>query len=66
MAMPMNVTTGLEIDDLVEVDAPGVQPGDMVVCRANERLFGPSPVIPMPLERGRPPSTMPADETASK
>ncbi len=66
MAIPMNVTTGLEIDELVEVDAPGVQPGDMVVCRANERLFGPSPVIPTPLDPGRAPTTMPAGETASK
>lgn len=46
MAMPMNVTTGLEFEGLVEVQAAGLQAGDRVVSRANERLFGPTAVAP--------------------
>ena len=45
MAMPLAVTTGLEITGEIEVSAPGLQAGDKVVTRANERLYGPSPVI---------------------
>jgi len=30
----------------VAVDGPGLAAGDLVVVRANERLMGPSPVIP--------------------
>ncbi len=50
MAFPTPVTTGLEVEGLIEVHAPGLQPGELVVVRANERLnpLLPSPVIPMP------------------
>jgi multidrug efflux pump subunit AcrA (membrane-fusion protein) len=46
LAIPTPVTTGLEIAEEIEIQAPGIQPGDLVVTRANERLFGPTPVIP--------------------
>lgn len=49
MAIPLPVTTGLEIGNDIEVVAPGLQAGDLVVVRANERLYGPGPVIPTPL-----------------
>lgn len=48
MAMPLNVVTGLELNGEIEVRSEQLKPGDMVVSRGNERLFGPSPVIPMP------------------
>lgn len=48
-AYPMNVTTGMEIRGMVEVQAAGLQAGEMVVCRGNEHLFMPTPVIPMSL-----------------
>ncbi len=51
MAVPMTVETGLEKRGLIEVRAAGLAPGDSVVCRANERLFGPTPVMPVPLEQ---------------
>jgi len=49
MAIPTPVTTGLEVAGEIEIQGPGIQPGDLVVARANERLFAPTPVIPMPL-----------------
>ena len=49
MAMPLNVETGLEIGGRVEISGPGLQAGDQVVVRANERLYGPTPVMPTPL-----------------
>lgn len=55
MAIPMRVTTGLELAGEIEIQASGIQPGDLVVARANERLFGPTPVIPMPMHA--PPAT---------
>lgn len=45
-ALPTPVTTGLEIGGLVEVRAPGLKAGSQVVVRGNERLFGPTPIIP--------------------
>lgn len=48
MATPTPVTTGLEINDRIEVHAAGLKVGDRVVTRANERLMGPTPVRPMP------------------
>jgi multidrug efflux pump subunit AcrA (membrane-fusion protein) len=47
MAIPMLVETGLEIDDDIEIRAEGLQAGDQVVTRANERLlpFMPNAVI---------------------
>lgn len=49
MAIPMSVETGLELGDEVEVRAKGLQAGDQVVTRANERLlpFMPNAVIPI-------------------
>ncbi len=43
-ALPLNVTTGLEIAGAVEIQAAGLQPGDLLVSRGNERLYGPTPV----------------------
>lgn len=48
MAVPTPVSTGLEIEGEIEITAAGIQAGDLLVCRANERLFGPTPVIPTP------------------
>jgi RND family efflux transporter MFP subunit len=45
MAIPMPVTTGLEVAGEIEIQAPGLQAGDVLVTRANERLFGPTPVV---------------------
>lgn len=55
LAVPVSVTTGLEVRGEVEVAAPELRPGDPVVVRGNERLMGPTPVQPMPA-----PSTQPA------
>lgn len=57
MAVPLPVQTGLEVGIEIEVIAPGLQADDQVVCRANERLFAPTPVIPTPLQ---PPASQPA------
>lgn len=46
MAMPVVVETGLEWGELIEVRGGGLKPGDSVVVRGNERLYGPMPVIP--------------------
>jgi multidrug efflux pump subunit AcrA (membrane-fusion protein) len=48
MAMPVPVSTGLEQEGQVEISAPDLKPGDLVVTRNNERLHGPTPVIPTP------------------
>jgi HlyD family secretion protein len=56
MAMPTPVTTGLELGGEVEVQAVGLQAGELVVTRANERLYGPSPVIVMPASNPEPTS----------
>jgi HlyD family secretion protein len=48
MAIPVSVTTGLEVAGEIEIQAPGLQAGDRVVTRANERLFGPTAVIVAP------------------
>lgn len=48
-AYPLNVTTGMEMRGMVEVQAIGLRAGEMVVCRGNEHLFMPTPVIPMSL-----------------
>lgn len=50
MALPMSVSTGLELGGLTEIIAPGLQVGDQVVTRGNDRLFGPTPVIIAPAE----------------
>jgi len=60
-ALPLSVTTGLEVGGEIEVQAPGLSPGDLVVVRANERLRGPSPVIPTPLP---PPRTVTPEPAA--
>lgn len=49
MALPLGVVTGLELSGEIEVRSEQLRAGDLVVCRGNERLFGPSPVIPLPL-----------------
>lgn len=46
MAIPTPVTTGLEVAGEIEIQAAGIQAGDLVVTRANERLFAPTPVLP--------------------
>ncbi len=54
MATPVPVSAGLEAEGLVEISAPDLKPGDLVVTRANERLYGPTPVIPMSSVPGSP------------
>lgn len=61
MAMPLSVETGLEFGGEIEVRATGLRAGDLVVCRANERLYGPTPVTPMPLTAWAEPTTRPAE-----
>lgn len=70
MALPLPVTTGLEIVGEVEVQAEGLKPGDSVVSRGNERLSGPTPVIPQPSpapaeEAGRSAASQPAQASAT-
>lgn len=64
MAIPTSVTTGLEVAHEIEIQAPGIQAGDLVVTRANERLFGPTPVTPMPV--GASPATQPSRAEADR
>lgn len=45
MAMPTPVRTGLELQGEIEIHAIGIKAGDQVVTRANERLYGPTPVV---------------------
>ena len=58
MAMPLSVETGLEAGDEIEVRGAALRPGDLVVVRANERLFGPTPVTTKLLERAAAPPAM--------
>lgn len=44
MAIPTPVTTGMEIGHEIEIQAAGLRAGDRVVCRGNERLYGPSAI----------------------
>ena len=44
MAIPTPVTTGMEIGHEIEIQAAGLRAGDRVVCRGNERLYGPTPI----------------------
>ncbi|TWT42169.1 Cobalt-zinc-cadmium resistance protein CzcB [Phycisphaerae bacterium RAS1] len=60
MAVPVPVITGMELEGEIEVRADGVKPGMMVVTRANERLYGPTPVLPMPASGG-PPGAAPSN-----
>jgi multidrug efflux pump subunit AcrA (membrane-fusion protein) len=46
-ALPVTVTTGLEVGGEIEVSSAELQAGDLLVVRGNERLFGPTPVEPM-------------------
>jgi len=62
MAVPMGVTTGLEMAGEIEVSAEGLHAGELVVTRGNERLFGPTPVIPLPLNAA---ATQPTPATES-
>ena len=59
MALPIPVTTGLEIRGEIEIRGAGIRPGDLVVCRANERLHGPTPVAILPASTSQP-ATQPA------
>ncbi len=52
LAIPTPVTTGLELGGEVEIQGAGLAAGDWVVSRANERLYGPTPVIPTNLPAG--------------
>lgn len=67
LAVPVPVTTGMELEGEIEVRSDAVKPGMSVVIRANERLHGPSPVLPMPaadVPSGGPPTSQPVDAAA--
>lgn len=49
LAVPLDIETGLEVNGEIEVRGPGLSAGDKVVVRANERLYGPTPVVSRPL-----------------
>lgn len=67
LAEPVAVKTGLEVGDLIEVQAEGLTAGATVVSRANERLMGrPMPVIPQPAATLGAPTTRPAAAAASE
>ncbi|MBL8878417.1 MAG: efflux RND transporter periplasmic adaptor subunit [Phycisphaerales bacterium] len=48
-AFPVSVTTGMETQGLIEVQAAGLAVGEMVVCRGNEGIYMPTPVIATPM-----------------
>lgn len=52
-AFPITVNTGLQIGSEIEIRGGALQPGDQVVVRGNERIYGPTPVVPVPLEKFR-------------
>lgn len=45
LAIPVDVATGLEIGEEIEISSAALKAGDRVVSRANERLYGPTPVV---------------------
>lgn len=49
LATPIVVRTGIELADEIELISDELKDGELVVCRANERLMGPTPVAPQPL-----------------
>lgn len=57
MAIPIPVTTGLELAGEIEIQSADIKPGELVVCRANERLRGPTPVTATPLTASQPAQT---------
>jgi len=65
MAIPVAISTGLERGAEVEIRSAELKAGDLVVCRANERLFGPTPVIPTPLAQTEA-TSQPTDEAPSE
>ncbi len=56
MALPLTVSTGLELGSEIEVSGADLRAGEPVVCRANERLYAPTEVIPRPLSTADAPS----------
>lgn len=59
MALPVGVQTGVEVGEEIEIRGPGLAAGDRIVLRANERFFGPTPVIVID-----PPAAAPAPSPA--
>lgn len=47
-AIPVTVETGIEVVGEVEIRGVGLEGATQAVCRANERLYGPGPVIATP------------------
>ncbi len=52
MAAPMPVKVVAEVRDHVAVQAMGLTSGDLVIVRGNEFMFGPGPVIAIPMPGG--------------
>lgn len=65
MAVPLAVETGLEIAGEIELIAPELRAGDQVVTRGNERLFGPTPVVPAAPTAATQPAGGPRAEAAA-
>jgi len=64
LAIPTQVTTGMEIGGQIAIEGAGLAAGDLAVCRANERLYGPTPVIPRPFADTPAPDAAPARDAA--
>jgi len=56
MAIPTPIQVLAEVVDHVAIAAPGLSPESLVVVRGNEYMFGPSPVIPIPIDQAEPPT----------
>lgn len=56
MAIPTPIQVLAEVVDHVAIAAPGLSPESLVVVRGNEYMFGPSPVIPIPIGQAGPPT----------
>ncbi|MBK8915413.1 MAG: efflux RND transporter periplasmic adaptor subunit [Phycisphaerales bacterium] len=65
MAFPVPVETGIELSDEIEIRGAGLAAGEPVVCRANERLHGPTPVMASPLPNSATPKSPPASTAGS-
>jgi len=64
MAIPTPVQTGIQFAGEIEIISEAIRPGDLLVTRGNERLFGPTPVIPM-LPDGLAPESAPRERAAA-
>ena len=64
MAIPMPVTTGVDINDWIAVTSGNLAPGMQVVTRGNENILFPSPVVIV--EKLGSPAERPAERPAGR